>query len=185
MSKFFDDIKELLIEESNEHDFNACDYYHVLLQNKNELKQVIDDYEMNNCYFYYKSDSTEGYTDGKIYIYFSDWQNHNYHYEIELLPDRRSLGYCQCTSKDDEYNPIYNCCGIECDWDAPSFNISKIEYIGGGSFSGLQKDLWTLREEWNNDIKGYKNKIKNDKVEYIEKQIEELQKRKEMILNED
>ncbi|OPH61853.1 hypothetical protein BC351_01015 [Paenibacillus ferrarius] len=178
MDKFFNDLKKFMIQESQEQKFNACEYFHTLHQHKDKLTELIHTYENHNCYFSYTVDNTDGYTDGVISIHFNNWQEGSYYYDIVLSSNQMWGGYCQCTPEDEGYNPIHDCCGLGCDYNAPSFNIKKISNVAGEDFTGHERDMWLLQEQWDKDMGIYKEDKNNAQIKEIEKQIASLQKRR-------
>jgi hypothetical protein len=197
MSKFFDKLKKFMLEEFSESSVNACGYYETIMQNTESIQSLIDDCE--KYYFDFNhSINPDGYSDGKIavYLYSNDpgedygWQSSlDYHYEIDLLFDERMWGYCDCRPEDEGYNPIANCCGMGCDWTAPRVSISKHTGIGHFNFDGYERDLWNAEKKWGLSSDEYeteqKEKQKQQQMKWLDDQIKELEKRKEMILNEE
>lgn len=184
MNSFLAKIKEFMIDNSKNGDFDACEYYSTLDQHQNKLQMIIDDCENYEYYFRYTPDDSGGYTEGKIGLYFQPYQQATYHYEIELLHDERYWGYCQCTPEDEGYDPVANCCGTGCDWVAPRINIVKIDNIAWFSFDGYEKDLWELQAKWKQSENDVEDKHKQEQINYIDNQIAELIKRKNMIIGD-
>ena len=176
---------------TNGEKFDACGYYNTVLQHKDKLKEMVKDINNYRYSFEYYSDETDSYNMGKIIIYLekgkSDrlYQNlMNFHYEIELLNDDRMHGYCECTPDMKGYNSAKDCCGIDCDWTAPRVSITRVEDIGNFSFKGFERDMWKLQNEWNKKEKEIKQKYKQKQIENLNEQIADLEKRKQMLIND-
>ncbi|MGG2091344.1 hypothetical protein AB1283_01080 [Bacillus sp. S13(2024)] len=188
---FFEELKDYLLVKKNElHEYIG--YYETLLQNKDELKPLIDDCDKYFFEIRYDEDDTDGYTNGKfiVYLYEKDlledhgWQSYlEHHYEITLNYDERYWGYCECTSDMMGYNETHKCCGNGCDWVAPSFGISKIETIHNSSFNGEQRDLWELEKKWDTYLIDHKDKEKQLKLKRIEEQLKYYEEEKQRLLN--
>lgn len=126
-------------------------------------------------------DEEEYYTEFKIQVYFENIEI-NYSYMIIFEYDERHTGYCQCSKNDDNYNELYDCCGIDCDWDAPKFSIIKMCNIGSSSFKGEQRDYWGYKDKYYSITREKEkeenlNKIKmlKEQKARIEEKIKELE----------
>lgn len=186
MDEFLNKLKEFMIKEVTNSHISICGYYHTFKQNIEALNKIVDDISNYKYWFQYDEDNDEGYTNGKILIYLENDEypyQANHYYKFTLGEDERNWGYCQCTPEDIDYDPVHNCCGNGCDWSAPSISIDKIEYINGFSFDGIERDLWKLEKEWSGEEDKLELKYKQEQVKILEQQIEELEKRKQMIMN--
>jgi hypothetical protein len=200
MSKFLTELKKFMMEDDEflSSNTNPVGYYNIIFENKDKLIDIIEECDNHYLDFRYNHDVSEGYTNGSIDIHLYrkslsesyGWQSGlNHYYTINLNEDDRMWGYCQCSPSDEGYNPITKCCGMGCDWTAPQLSISKIESKGTFGFSGQEKDLWEMEFKWGSDSKENeeenKRKEKESQVKYIEEEIQELLKRKEVLLNQE
>lgn len=106
-------------------------------------KTFMNDVSDKQCSIVYFEDMTGGYTNGHLEI-----KTNNNNYELLFELDRRPWNYCSCTSDDYGYNTEHNCCGDNCDWDAPSYSLKKTEFLFGDSFNGKQSDYWKFEKEF-------------------------------------
>lgn len=179
--KFLSSLKEVLIQHKKEkHNFDACGYFETIKQHLDKLSSILSDCERYEINLHFEEDTTNAYTNGKIFVYL--WQKAKesetyptHHYEIELCRDERYWGYCECSPDDPDYNPKYECCGYRCDWVAPSVNVKRVEDIASFSFDGYKKDMWALREKWEEEHRELEELKKQIKIKHIEDQIAELQ----------
>jgi hypothetical protein len=178
---FFDDLKQVLIEQNVS---NGHGYFETIKQNAEKIREIITDYETNEMYIGYEADTTDGYSDGCLNVTFRDWSQGNYTYSIQLLYDERYWGYCQCTPEDEGYDPVMNCCGNGCDWTAPRISAVKTIRLAFASFDGSEKDLWKLEEDWKQEYEEVEEDKVAAQVKWFDEQIAEIQKRKEMFLQE-
>ena len=139
----------------------------------------------------YEKDITEGYTNGRIYVYIIKDKHieyrptyESYHYCIEFLIDERFWGYCACSPEDEGYNDEYRCCGDGCDWVAPEFVISKQIQLGRFNWKGHEAEYWEYEKEYEEKLKAdeklkhlVRESAKKSEKEKIELQIKELQER--------
>ncbi len=197
MSKFLTELKKFLMKDDYflESNVKPVGYYNVILQNQEELAEVISDCENYHLEFRYDSDNEEGCTDGSISIYLYtkslhedySWQSVlNYYYRINFEDDERSWGYCECSPSDVGYNPLHRCCGAGCDWYAPAVNVTKVESKGYFKFDGQERDLWKMESEWELESGISKEQLeqqeKERQLQYIDEEIQELLKQKELFL---
>jgi hypothetical protein len=178
---FWQSLKEFMINVYNENNLNIMDYYATMKQHKDFMQFIIDDCSKYYFDFYYNK--PEDYTNGSITIYFQH-SLLSYFYKIDLLFAERPWGYCQCTPEMEGYNSEHKCCGNGCDWIAPNIKIDKIETLSCFSFDGFEKDMWKLKEEFNNDLKELHKKQKKNKLNLIIGQIEDLEQERKQLLNE-
>lgn len=123
---------------------------------------------------------------GTINVYNTYYINKDdYHtiFKIKLMYEPRYWGYCECDEEDEGYDARHKCCGYGCDWNAPSFEVYKEEYVGRSSFSGIQHDIWDLEDEYYNitlekkkelEIKLELESLKRDR-EILDKRLAELE----------
>jgi hypothetical protein len=182
MSKFFTDLKEVLINAGSQNNINACGYYNALLQNSNMLDEIIESYKINNMYITWHPDDTGDYTDGLILISFRDYRDGNFKYKIQLTSEQSWDGYCECTPETPHYNPKYDCSGY-CDWYIPTFSIEKHTDIGHEKFKGYAKDMWELDAQWQEELGIHEDDKTAEQIANINLQIEQLLKRKEALRN--
>ena len=178
--KFFDELKGFIISEEVNNLKKLVPYYETLLQKKDNIQVLIDDYEKYQCDIRYEKDVKGGYTNGKLIIHLFEDGNENYgysighHYEIELLHDERYWGYCECDGE---------CSGEGCDWVAPEFSLTKVSTVARESFDGYERDIWELMESWSEYLQKHKEEENRVKLEQLNKRIEELTKQKEALSN--
>lgn len=191
-------IEEVITELKNESSYAA--YYEKkeidipyliapLKQNlhKDEYKNFISDLTKYEYWVNYEEDNSGGYTNGRVDVFLIDrvanTQNtislisstQNFHYSIEFTIDERRLGYCDCTPEDDGYQVDKCCCGYGCDWDAPAFNIKKIEHIGNSSWAGFERNYWEFEDDfYKSDDELSKEKAEKDKAEKLKNLESEL-----------
>jgi len=198
--QFIQDLINTLNDENenrinnNKTSLDICFMVSVIDQQIENCKEFLDDITKNTYYINgYDEDYSGGYTNGKITILIRKLDNnkeeyvdyYNYYYCIEFNWDERHLGYCECTSKDKNYNDKHKCCGIECDFIAPSLNISKIINLGNYSWEGQEKDYWRYEDQFkineqykNKEIIKFRIKQKRkqlkDKIVKLKKELEKL-----------
>lgn len=180
-------LKKFLFEEGKENNiWKTYGYYYTIEQHQDKLSNVINDCEKYDFNFHYEEDKTEGYTNGKITVYFYNdcVEDVNYHYEIELLYDERYWGYCECKPEDEGYNEEKQCCGCGCDWIAPRVEINKIESLARFSFDGYARDMWKLEEQWNKEFGQIQEDKKKKLIDEIDQEIERLLQRKAKLESE-
>jgi len=117
------------------------------------------------------------YTNGDCSI---DIENKSYYYKIEFLYEDKFLGYCQCSPENPLYNKMHKCTGINCDWDAPKFNITKIEFLGSAVWNKVQREYWQYEENFKQkesnivkEIEDYEKQKKIDRLKRIIKNSQE------------
>lgn len=197
MSKdvFFDKLRDFFLKCVDNKYFtlkDACGYFETIYQHEDKVSFLYEEVDKYQLDFRYEYDTTEGYTLGKISIHpytISDEEDTyqpyaDHHYEIELLYDERYWGYCMCNSSMELYDPVHNCCGDGCDWVAPQISITKIENKAYFTFNGIQRDMWSLQKEWNSLLNVHVDDEKTKRIQAIDAQILELEKRKQMILDD-
>lgn len=165
-------IKELILENElrkikQSKPLNICFLISTIIQQIdrcNEFMDIIKTYEYELGSYYETSDyNTIGIIKILILKPKEERENniyedsyYNYYYEIEFKLDNTSCfvySYCDCTPEMDGYNYEYKCCGINCDWSAPSFSIIKKQNIYCSTWSGKQKDYWNYEKKFNNIFK--------------------------------
>jgi len=104
---------------------------------------------------------------------------YDYCYYIDFFAEPRLYDECKCSPDDEGYNHEYGCCGLDCEWYAPSFEIYKSIFLKKATWKGNQRDYWEYEKKFkenekrkNKEVEEYK-KIKEK--ERIQQQIEELQ----------
>lgn len=182
-------IKELNYENdrrinSDKKPLDVCYMVSVVEQQIDKYKEFMEDLQTKNWLINgYDEDTTGGYTNGRIRILIEKTEEEceDYCYYIEFLYDERNWGYCQCTSEDDGYDKEHGCCGIDCDWTAPAFIITKEVSMGYNTWEGQQRDYWEYEKRFN-----LKQENKNKEVEEYKKQQKKARILEEMkrLLNE-
>lgn len=176
----------------NKNPLDICYMVSVVDQNIEDCKDFINDIKNKEWYINaYNEDHSNGYTNGEIEILILKPKEEqedeltienfeDYCYCIEFLFDERYWGYCECTPNDKGYNEKYKCCGVDCDWVAPAFRITKKIHLGYYSWAGYEKDYWKFKEQFekneknkNKEIEEYK---KQQRIKQIHKEIERLNK---------
>lgn len=182
-------IKELNYEndrriDSDKKPLDVCYMVSVVEQQIDKYKEFMEDLQTKNWLINgYDEDTTGGYTNGRIRILIekTEEEYEDYCYYIEFLYDERNRGYCQCTSEDDGYDKEHGCCGIDCDWTAPAFIITKEVSMGYNTWEGQQRDYWEYEKRFN-----LKQENKNKEIEEYKKQQKKARILEEMkrLLNE-
>lgn len=174
---FFAKLKDFLLTTEGMEDVGR--FYHTIKQNKLSLLPFLTEATKHRLEFAYSPDDTGGYTNGKLCVYFfsqqPDVEDIRHHYTFEFLYENLGWGYCACKPTDAGYIEKYSCCGRDCDWDAPSIRVQKVEDISHLSFAGNARALWEAEDEWNASIANYKELEKNRRKEYILAQIKALE----------
>lgn len=67
---FFADFKSYLLAQHKDNLLNMIGYYETILQNKEKLTCLLEDYEKYHMDIHYNEDDTEGYTFGNFEIFF-------------------------------------------------------------------------------------------------------------------
>lgn len=183
-------------KEEEDENIDVCSIVSVVDQQIEKCQDFMEDISSKEFQIgMYKKDTTEGYTNGDIYIYiikgYEDFNGYesptiyeNYHYCIEFLIDERFWGYCDCSPEDEGYNEEYGCCGKGCDWVAPKFSISKIFEMETFKWVGLESEYWDYKKEYEERLRAdeklkhlVQESIKKTEKQKIELQIKELQER--------
>ena len=112
--------------------------------------------------------------DDEVVLYIN-FLSKNFFYKIKLGYRDDSLGYCQCTEKDEGYDFRYKCTGKHCDWEVPTMRIERVEVIGYDEFEGTQKDLWNYKDKYNKTDKDLKLEKKNAEIKELDDKIKDLQ----------
>lgn len=100
----------------------------------------------------------------------------DYFYRIRFTDYEELIGYCACVPDDEGYDARYDCCGEDCDWLRPGFNLSKVVVIGSEQYEGDEKSLWNKLDEFRKVSDEEKEKIIIQKeIDEIDAQIKELQ----------
>lgn len=195
-------IEEVITELKNENSYAA--YYEKkeldipyliapLKQNlhKDEYKNFILDLSKYEYWVKYEEETPGEYSNGRVDIFLMDKtantentislvsSTQNFHYSIEFTIDERHWGYCECTPEDDGYQVDKCCCGYGCDWNAPSFNIKKIEHIGNSSWNGNEHDYWEFEDAFyksDDDLSEEKaEKDRTEKMKNLESELNRIQ----------
>lgn len=191
-----------LIEELNDYnqrsripyDQSSLDVYYIVSvvdQQIENCKEFMEDITNHNYRFNgYTEDITQGYTNGSIEILIEKLEEekeseymvdayYNYSYKIEFTYDERNWGYCQCSHEDKGYDKEHGCCGMGCDWDAPSFRLTKEINLNCESWVGQEKDYWEYEKQFkanqenkNIEVEKYE---KERKRQYLLESISQLQ----------
>lgn len=105
---------------------------------------------------------------------------YDYCYYIDFFAEPRLYGECKCSPDDEGYNHEYGCCGLECEWYAPSFEIYKSIFLKKATWKGDQRDYLEYEKQFkenekrkNNEVEEYK---KQQRKKFLQQQIEQLQK---------
>lgn len=111
----------------------------------------------------------------------------DFKYEITFSYDERNWGYCECSPGDPDYREDKHCCGHECDWEAPEFEIRKSYLVSKHSWDGDEHDYWDFEDEFYADDKEENEKKKLIEREYkiksLKETIENAQKELEKLEN--
>ncbi len=153
INMFINDVKEVLEKENG--DVVKIDLPFMvapLLQNL--YKEKYSEFILNLKDYYYSIDFIEdtsfGYSrsNGKLKIVFYLPNTSPLTYQINFTYEERNKqnGYCQCNYEDEGYREDKECCGHDCEWDAPSFELTKIVEIGSDSFEGDEHDYWDYED---------------------------------------
>lgn len=195
---FFEALKSYFIEDHQEDLHKLIPYYETLLQHKDKLTPLLNDCQEWDFTFYYRDNDSREYNIGSLTVYLhrnvgelieNEWSDYyeqegaDYYYIIAFIDEPRMWGYCCCEPEDEGYNKEYHCCGVGCDWYAPSFEVDKVYSICCGSFEGLERDIWELEKKWDTYLEVYKDKKKLAELDQIETQLKELEKRKNELLS--
>lgn len=161
-----------------------------LEQNISQFKDLLHDIELHSYIVCsYEPDTTNGYTNGRVIVSLYDEKDRaaSFYYEIEFWYNLDWQGYCECKPDMDGYDSIQQCCGEHCDWNRPSIYVRKVSSFGEWEWQGLQKDYWRYAEEF---IKRYvtsaevtERQLQAEKINAIQKEIEKLQKRLDILQN--
>lgn len=174
MHKFYDDLKEFIL--NHEEKGRLIPYYETLIQLESypEMKDLLTQYKVSNYNIdYNEPDEFDGYSNGWLEIYEAD---NPITYTIELDIGQMQGGYCQCKPNDEGYNYDKDCCGVSCDVHLPKVSIVKEEKLLNHEFQGYERDLWALEEKWLTEYeKDLLLKEQLEKVSNIEAQIAQLQ----------
>jgi hypothetical protein len=190
---FFEYFKEYLVGEHKDELHKFIGHYETLKQNADQFKNFIEDCENHYLEIRYEEDKLNGYSEGSFEFHLYErplnedygWETHlDYYYKMTLLFDERYWGYCKCTPDMEGYNETHECCGIGCDWSAPSIQLDKIENVGYVSFDGYQRDMWELEKNWDTYLKIHEDKQKQERIKYIDEQIARLEEEKQRLLSE-
>lgn len=188
---FLDSLRKFLVEVSEHNHLSqseASGYFETIKQRADDIEYLYNDKDAYKHEFHYNTDLTGGYTNGEICIQLLKSTENprdyaDYHYEIKLLNDPRYFAYCQCTPEDEGYDPMHECCGEGCDWEAPRVEIIKVQGMSTFSFNGIERTLWTAFKKWEADL-GIKHENKvQEAIERIDLQLKDLLDTKQSLLN--
>jgi len=153
MHKFYDDLKEFILNQDNEIKKTLIAYFETLLQleSYSEMKDLLINYQDNNYTIdFNESDEDDYYSSGWFEIY---GQNNSVSYTIELYIGDIENGFL------------------------PKVSILKEVKMINHEFQGHEQDLLVLEEKWLTEYeKELLHKKKLEKISSIEAQIEQLQK---------
>jgi len=162
---------------NNKNPIDVCYVVSVIDQQIESCKEFMEDITQNKYRIYGFKRDDENYN-GSIKVLI---KKSNYEYLINFTEDERMFGYCECTSGDKYYNSKYQCCGFQCDWYAPAFELKKIINLNGLRWVGLRRDYWAYEEQFevneknkNDDVEKHR---KEQEKKYIENQIKEWQEK--------
>lgn len=173
--KFIENLTKTLNEENDnrlydgKEPLDVCFMISVIDKQLHQHKEFLEDLSNGYTFNGYEEDES-GYSNGKISLFIEkpkeeqqsdlwvDRYREDYWYNIEFKYDQIDGDYCQCGQGDEGYNEEHHCCGEICDWNAPSFAITKQYDLGTCSWDGLQRDYWEYE-------KMFKSKEENKSVE--------------------
>ena len=187
IDEFIKRLTDVLIYKNN-NGMNFCiDIPFIIAPLKQNLSQekykdFIDSLSNYDYLISYEHDEDNEYINDSIDIdFYQEYQNEqeNFSYKIEFINNDRYLGYCECKQEGEGYRKDKDCCGYKCDWTAPSFSMEKTIFLGKNSWNGSQHDYWDFEDNFYNINveldKEKKEKERNDRIKYINNQIEKLQ----------
>jgi hypothetical protein len=182
MRDFWADLKNYFLQHITDGEFLYLpQYYETMLQNKENLTGIIDEYNNDDDWSFHYSEVENGYYHiGNLLIYNN---NSKYSYELELVDEPHYDGYCECTSLMKDYNEKHDCCGTSCDWSKPAIDIKKITKLGYFNFTGIAKDLWTLTDKWEDDFEEVKRKKIESRINFLTQQIINLEQEREQLFD--
>lgn len=173
MHKFYDDLKEFILNKDEATKKILIPYYETMLQLEScpEMKELLNDY---TCL-----DNVE-YIESENHWLIGTFEIHNCSlgvvYKIQLEMGDMTGSYCNCKPSDDSFNAEHDCCGMECDFYAPRVSITKEINVISHDFQGYECDLWALEEKWlTKHEKEALHKKQLEKVSSIEAHIAQLQ----------
>lgn len=180
MHKFYEDLKNYILQQEDELKKNLIPYYETLLQLENypEMKDLLNTYQSTDYVLdYNEPDEDNYYSIGWLEVY----EMYNpITFKIELEIGNMQGNYCQCEPTQKGYVASEGCCGIDCDVYLPKVNITKEINLINHEFQGYERDLWALKEKWyteyekENESKKQLEYIKSieSKIEYHQKELE-------------
>lgn len=185
MHKFYNDLKEFILNQDQVTKGLLIPYYETLLQleSYSEMKELLNHYDQKEYQIDYNdADTDDSYSNGWLEIY----EMYNpISYTIELDVGNIQGHYCQCSPDDEDYISDKGCCGLLCDVSLPKVSIVKEVKMLNHEFQGYERDLWALEEKWMTEYeKELLHKKNVEKVSNLETQIEQLQKELEVAKSE-
>lgn len=156
-------------EYENKEPLDVCFMVSAIDKQLYQYKDFIEDLSNGYTFNMYEEDES-GHSNGRISLFIEKpkeerqsglWiekYREDYWYTIEFKYNQIDGDYCQCEQGNEGYNEEHHCCGEICDWNAPSFAITKQYDLGTCSWDGLQRDYWEYE-------KMFKSKEENKSVE--------------------
>jgi len=173
MHKFYNDLKEFILNQDEETKKTLIPYYETLFQLESfpEMKELLNDY---TCL-----DNVE-YLESENHWLIGTFEIHNCTsgvvYKIQLEMGDMTGSYCNCKPSEKYFNIEHDCCGMGCDFYSPRISITKETNVISHDFQGYERDLWALQEKWLTEYeKDLLQKKQLEKVSNIEAQIAQLQ----------
>lgn len=198
---FFENLRKLFMEE-NDLKFRP-EFYYLILENKEILDEIYplidfshDDYSLYNFHLEfelivnpYKNSYVNDY--GIIHIHTVE-PSCVFDLIMEEIEDTNKDELCECKPEDENYNVQYRCCGFVCQSIIPRIFFKKTETTEFNDWNYFQRDIWDIKNEWDDiqkENKYHKQKEIEDQIkkyeiniEYFEKLKQEL-KMKEKLMN--
>ena len=141
-------FRELLVATGEDEDVVVFMIALMIQDMKNNVlyEQIINEIE-NKYSVRFEADYTR-YTLGTIHI----WSDLDLVYDIVFSGRILLLGYCRCLPGDEGYRVDKNCCGHNCDWFVPMFQIYRLgKQIYSYMWQGDQASYWEFQDEWNTE----------------------------------
>jgi hypothetical protein len=190
--RFFDEIfkylSDIAIDSSTTLSlYDVYRYMETLKQNWKSITYLLNELRDNDFQLHFEEDILNYHTNGAIYIHLhpkdsaDPFFTKDYHYEMRLLEESRSWGYCQCSPTDEGYCAEHDCCGVNCDWYVPAISITKISPTSDFYFEGTEKDLWDAEKSWKDAMNVHENNKRKELIEKIDQEISELKKRRSLL----
>lgn len=142
-------IKELTYEHDKHDDEIDIPFILATLQQsleKNPDSEFLSDLCGSEFYDirYIVNDEKDYLSLGKILVSLS-----NCTYEFEIFIDLRpGDGYCWCKLGDEDYREDKDCCGHDCDWQAPALRLSKTCLLMDYRWQGDEHSYWDYEDDF-------------------------------------